>query len=225
MGIYHATHQFFLTKRSLYIFVWDARREDRTQGFDYWLNVVGLLSDGSPVLVVLNKTDVRIKEIDEKGLREKFGNISGFYRVSVRTGEGIHGLVQEVAEQIARLPHVGDEWPARWSQVRTLLEGEQRNYIDYEEYMAICERAGLPRQQADLLSFYLHHLGVILHFQDDPVLRKIVILRPEWGTNAVYAVLDTKKVQQRNGRFAHRDLAEIWGQTEYPVSRYPELLQ
>src|SRR5438309_7858825 len=28
--IYHATHQFFLTKRSLYLFVWDARKEDRT---------------------------------------------------------------------------------------------------------------------------------------------------------------------------------------------------
>jgi small GTP-binding protein len=78
--IYHHTHQFFLTTRSLYMFVWDARREDRVEGFDYWLNVVKLLRDNSPILIVLNKADERIKEIDQKGLAEKFGNIVGFHQ-------------------------------------------------------------------------------------------------------------------------------------------------
>ncbi|WP_366558215.1 hypothetical protein [Okeania sp. SIO3B5] len=43
--IYHATHQFFLTKRSLYILVVDTRQENTR--FDYWLNIVELLSDNS----------------------------------------------------------------------------------------------------------------------------------------------------------------------------------
>ena len=38
--IYHATHQFFLTKRSLYLFVWEVRREEETRSFDYWLYIV-----------------------------------------------------------------------------------------------------------------------------------------------------------------------------------------
>ena len=41
--IYHATHQFFLTKRSLYVLVADSRKEDTD--FFYWLNVVNLLSE------------------------------------------------------------------------------------------------------------------------------------------------------------------------------------
>ena len=41
--IYHATHQFFLTKRSLYLFVWEARKEEESRHFDYWLNVIKLL--------------------------------------------------------------------------------------------------------------------------------------------------------------------------------------
>ncbi|MDO8444569.1 MAG: leucine-rich repeat domain-containing protein [Deltaproteobacteria bacterium] len=49
--IYHATHQFFLTKRSLYLFVWDARKEDNILDFDYWLNTIKLLSDSSPVII------------------------------------------------------------------------------------------------------------------------------------------------------------------------------
>ncbi len=45
--IYHATHQFFLTKRSLYALVADSRIEDTD--FYYWLNVVELLSDSAPL--------------------------------------------------------------------------------------------------------------------------------------------------------------------------------
>ena len=48
--IYHATHQFFLTKRSLYLFVWEARKEEESRSFHYWLNIIKLLSANSPVI-------------------------------------------------------------------------------------------------------------------------------------------------------------------------------
>lgn len=223
--IYHATHQFFLTKRSLYIFVWDARKEDRLGGFDYWLNVVRLLSGDSPIFIVLNKSNMRVKEIDQRGLKAKFENIVGFHKVSALTGQGMRELTSEIKNAVVRLPHVGDTWPGTWDSVRRTLEGDARNYIDYDEYLSVCREAGLQRTQADVLSTYLHDLGVILHFQDDPLLQKIVILKPEWGTNAVYAVLDTREVQNNNGRFSFRDLGRIWGRTTYPPSKHAELLQ
>jgi small GTP-binding protein len=55
--IYHATHQFFLTKRSLYILIADTRKEDTD--FYYWLNVVELLSHNSPLLIVKNEKQER----------------------------------------------------------------------------------------------------------------------------------------------------------------------
>ena len=42
--IYHATHQFFLTKRSLYLLVADSRKEDTD--FNYWLDVSQLSAMG-----------------------------------------------------------------------------------------------------------------------------------------------------------------------------------
>jgi small GTP-binding protein len=51
--IYHATHQFFLTRRSLYALVADTRKDDTD--FYYWLNVAELLSDNSPLLIVKNE--------------------------------------------------------------------------------------------------------------------------------------------------------------------------
>jgi internalin A len=141
--IYHATHQFFLTKRSLYLFVWDARKEDRIQGFDYWLNIVSLLSDRSPILIVLNKSDERIKEIDQASLKEKFDGILDFYRVSALTGKGLVELTSGIKDAIEKLPHIGDKWPAPWGRVRKVLEDDARDYIDYDEYLSICNDSGL----------------------------------------------------------------------------------
>lgn len=52
--IYHATHQFFLTGRSAYVLVCDDRKEDTD--FSYWMHVVEMLSDASPLLIVQNES-------------------------------------------------------------------------------------------------------------------------------------------------------------------------
>ncbi len=55
--IYHATHQFFLTKRSLYIFITEARKDLRFDDFYYWLNIINSLGSKSHILAVQNKID------------------------------------------------------------------------------------------------------------------------------------------------------------------------
>ena len=74
------------------------------------------------------------------------------------------------------------------------------------------------------MSGYLHDLGVCLHFQDDPLLKKTVILKPRWGTDAVYKVLDNNRVVGNLGKFDRGDLADIWREEEYAEMR-DELLQ
>jgi len=223
--IYHATHQFFLTKRSLYLFVWDARKEDRLGAFDYWLSAAKLLSDQSPVIVVLNKADERVKEIDQAGLKSKFPNIISFIKVSALTNQGMEDLSHQIKENIIKLPHVGSDWSKTWAEIRHYLETDNRDYIDRQEYLSICRKFGLNEEQAITLSGYLHDLGVILHFQEDPILQNIVVLKPEWGTQAVYRVLDTKSVQEKKGRFYFSDLGGIWSDQRYPPQKHMELLQ
>ncbi len=222
--IYHATHQFFLTKRSLYIFVWEARKDDDFLDFDYWLNTIKLLSDSSPTVIVLNKCDERIKEIDRASLEDKFSNIIGFFNVSCLTGKGIPDLTEFVVDNAVKLPLIGTDWPTVWTEIRQTLEKDERDYINYAEYKEICRNYGLDEKQAEHLSSYLHDLGVIIHFQDDKILKNIVILKSEWGTTAVYKVLDTKKIQKNKGRFHFNELFDIWGDTEYPSEKHVDLL-
>jgi len=65
---------------------------------------------------------------------------------------------------------------------------------------------------------------VCLHFQDDSLLKKTVILKPKWGTDAVYKVLDNPGVIRNLGRFTRTDLALIWDAPEY-ADKQDELLQ
>jgi GTPase SAR1 family protein len=221
--IYHATHQFFLTKRSLYILVADSRKEDTD--FQYWLNIVEVLSDGSPVVIVKNEKQDRRRDINESRLRERFPNVRSVLATNLATNRGLPDIVRLVREELERLPHIGTALPQTWRRVREALDRDDRDYIDVSEYVATCRENGFTHE-ADMmqLSAFLHDLGVCLHFQDDPLLRRTVLLKPRWATDAVYRVLDSDVVAENHGRFTARDLADIWSEARYASMR-DELVQ
>ncbi len=212
--IYHATHQFFLTKRSLYALVADSRKEDTD--FYYWLNISDLLSDGSPLLLIKNEKQDRRREINDRQLRGQFDNLKESLAVNLATNRGLAEILDCIRHYITHLPHVGTALPKTWVRVRQALEQDPRNYIGLPEYLGICERNGFTRLDDKLqLAGYLHDLGVCLHFQDDVLLKKTVILKPHWGTAAVYKVLDNERVIQNQGRFTRANLADIWRDEQY----------
>ncbi|MGK7896403.1 MAG: COR domain-containing protein [Xenococcus sp. (in: cyanobacteria)] len=223
--IYHATHQFFLTKRSLYILVADTRKVDTD--FYYWLNIVDLLSDNSPLLIIKNEKQDRKREINETALRGQFNNFKKTLATNLATNRGLSSIIKEIKYHIQNLPHIGHILPKTWVQVRQNLEQDNRNYISLQDYLDICETNGFTKLKDKLqLSGYLHDLGVCLHFQDeeDSILYKTVILKPEWGTSAVYTVLDNEQVINNQGCFTRNDLEDIWKEEKYSLMR-GELLE
>ena len=223
--IYHATHQFFLTKRSLYAVVVDTR-QDNTDLY-YWLNVVELLSDNSPVFIIKNEKQDRTCQVNERQLRGEFTNLKETLATNLKINRGLDEIKAKIQQYIINLPHVGNPLPKIWVRVRACLENYSQscNCISIEKYFELCEQNQFQnRDQMLRLSSYLHDLGVCLHFQDDPLLKKTVILKPEWGTTAVYKALDTPEVKANLGRFSRDQLDEIWSERQYASMR-DELLQ
>jgi len=217
--IYQATHQFFLTKRSLYVLLADARKEDTD--FNYWLEVIELLSGKSPVIIVQNEKGGRRADFDERGLTGRFNNIRTpvHYLDLSKDFAGIENLRKDLSHHIQNLSHVGQELPAAWVSIREELENQAKKnpYINATDYYAICKKFGMTEQERALfLSSFLHDLGVFLHFQDDPVLRHWVILRNEWATNAVYAIMDDNEIKYtKKGHFNQSDIKRILKDNEY----------
>ena len=222
--IYHATHQFFLTKRSLYLLVADTRPENTD--FYYWLKIIELLSDNSPVIIIKNEKQDRQCEIDEGYLRSQFNNLKDSFAVNLANNRGLDKVKEAIRYHISQLPHVGHPLPKIWVRARAALENyaQNCNTITLEKYCDICRQNGFTdRSQMLFLSSYLHDLGVCLHFQDDMLLERTVILKPEWATTAVYKVADSDTVRHNKGRFTNADIAHIWRDREYSNLR-PELL-
>jgi internalin A len=212
--IYHATHQFFLTKRSFYVLVCDMRKEDTD--FYYWLSIIELLSNNSPLIIVKNEVQDRKRDISERQLRGQFTSFKEIFATNLGTNRGLDEIVKAVKHYMTNLSIVGTPLPKTWVKVREALEKDKRNYISIEEFMEICDENGFKQDKDKLqLSGYLHDIGVCLHFQDDMILREKVILKPEWGTDAVYKVLDNEKVINNYGKFNYADLASIWNESKY----------
>ncbi len=227
--IYHATHQFFLTKNSLYILLDDTAKDHKSvtdEVFRYWLEVIELLSDGSPVLIFQNEKGGRSKPIDEAGLKGRFPNVKDVYRGNLFKKESITGLSEAIKYHVQQLPHIGEELPAKWVSIRAAIEEEarQKPYISQQDYFKIyAEHLELDQTKALHLSRYLHDLGVFLHFQDNLLLNRIVILQNGWATEAVFRVLDDEIVKAQLGRFTLQDCQRLWTGSAY-ADKHPELL-
>jgi internalin A len=217
--IMHAMHQFFLTKRSLYLLILDSRLTQGENRVEYWLKIIQSFGGESPVLIVGNKIDQHPLDIDRTGLQKKYPNIMGILETSAATGAGIEELKVAIAEQVNNLQHVRDLLPETWFTVKTKLEGLGRdsNFITYDKYLELCAENEVNEEasQRTLIGF-LHDLGVILHFQDDSRLEALGILNPQWVTNGVYKILNSHTLFQNKGVLTLALLNSILNIDGYP---------
>jgi small GTP-binding protein len=226
--IYHSTHQFFLTKRSIYMIVTESRKEDRHEDFYYWLNIIKLLGDQSPIIMVLNKADQPNKEIPFKEFQDSFPNLLKYYKVSLKDEfrEEFLTFKKEIIKLASNLPHIGTALPKVWVDIRVELEKlklQGINYISQKKYLEMCRMLYRDEEGALFLSEYFHDLGVVLHFQKDIDLKDTVFLNHEWVTKGVYKILDDRVILEQKGRFTINDILRIWHEEDYR-EKMPQLL-
>jgi len=219
--IMHATHQFFLTKRSLYVLVLDCRNSPEQNEVEYWLRIINSFGSNAPVIVVGNKIDQQPLDIDRRGLQAKYPNIKAFLETSCLDGKGIKELHNAIIREISTLQHLHDDVPESWFDVKEKLEKLGKDFIPYSEYESLCNEYGVTGEasQSTLIGF-LHDLGTALNFRDDPRLEETNILNPEWVTNSVYRILNSHELFHNKGVLETKQLDKILDRKAYPRSRH-----
>jgi internalin A len=216
------THQFFLTKRSLYLLVIDNRKNEQQNRVEYWLKLIETYGGDSPVIIVGNCTDEHPLQVKERTLRKKYPQIKKIVSTSCQDGTGIDTLCQSIAKQINNIPHIRDLVPIPWLDIKNQLEEMQATYdfISYEKYQEICTKSGIAdsSHQKNLVSI-LNDLGVVLNFQDDPRLNETNVLNPEWVTSGVYDILNNHDLMTKKRGIL--DIAKLDLILKEPL-RYPE---
>lgn len=214
--IMHATHQFFLTERSLYLIVLKARREVDANRLDYWLQKVQSYGGHSPVLIILNQIDQHAQELDTRFYEEKYPNlIVGWHKTSCATQVGLDDLRHAIHTHINAFDGVHTPFAKSWFNVKATLEQMPDNYITRDHYAVICHENGVaePQDQRILLRF-MHDLGIALNF-DTLELKDTHILNPRWVTRGVYAILNDPKLTMDKGVLTPQHLHRILHQPAY----------
>lgn len=225
--IYHATHQFFFTKRSLYFLITEARKDLRHDDLFYWLNLIEVLGNNSPVEILINKSDQPYTFFATDSYREKFPNILETKNVSClpdykNTITELKESVYSILGNKDLMPDIGIELPKVWVDIRNELNKIRdagASYITAKRYFLICKKYEMNVERALFLSDYFHDLGVFLHFQNDFILKETIFLNFEWVTSAVYCVLDNPKVINNHGFFDNSDLEVLWKTNKYNNKR------
>jgi internalin A len=224
--IYHATHQFFLTKRSLYLLVCNCRTSEEENRIEYWLKLIESFGGKSPVIIVGNKKDEQPLDINRKALREKYPNIQDIIETSCQDNIGIDELRTAILQQIAKLKEVYDLLPLSWFEVKQQLESMNEDFISYSNYIGICYKNEIPEEQnQEQLIDLLHRLGLVLNFRDHPILQNFNVLKPNWVTEGIYALLSDENLKtQTKGIFTRADLTRILNPERYPTQRHDDLI-
>ncbi len=228
--IYHATHQFFLTKRSVYLVVWNARLGVEQGRLNYWLDTIKALAPDSPVLLVATHSDERTADLNYQIYKDAYPQIVGAVSVSNKDRTEIETLKDTIARHAATLPLMGQPWPTNWVEVEKALMARKEHHIDANRYTRICAVRRIQAKMAQgTLGSYMHDLGKILYFRDDYVLSNLVVLKPNWVTKAISLVLEDEGVRDAHGILAHENLPKIWAIDEdgrpYEPQLYPIFLR
>jgi len=213
--IYHATHQFFLTQRSVYLVVWNARLGADQGRLNYWLDTIKALAPDEPVLLVATHIDERAPDLNYQLYKDAYPQLAGSLSVSNMSREGLAELKDKLADVAAQLPVMGQPWPKKWLEAEKTLLARPEHHFDAATYSACCSAVEVdPEISRGTLGNYLHDLGKILYFRDDAVLSNLVVLKPNWVTKAISYVLEDEATRKAKGILRHADLPRIWATDE-----------
>lgn len=213
--INHQSHQFFLTKRSLYLLVFKGREHIQLSRLEYWLDTIRHRAPGCNTLLVATECEGRTPSFPVDRLVSEYSEIlpeHPFYPVDSKSGRNIDELrsrIMRLAEGMELMPQ---PWPAAYQNAeKSLMElGKQTNYVKRAALEGIFEEKGLPADAFDSTARVFGDLGIFTHFPDNPDMKDRIVLNPQWLTKAISLALEVPSLSAQGGEMDHHCLEVAW---------------
>ncbi len=242
--IYRVQHQFFFSKNTVYLLVWDVRSGVAKCDVEGWLERIQLrVKNQAKVLIVsTHASDTsHASDLTESDLRAKFPQlIFGFYRVdgmeyknAPEMAELLNTLKQEIARAAVQFPL--RRLPSPWAEVRNEVKAKrvQEASLPFREFVEVCQQHGLIEWETRNLARIMNDVGDVVYFEN-PVLDtdafedadsescdNVVVLQPEWLAKAIgFVVEDKTAIEFQNGEIPHREFHRIWYKARGEKERY-----
>ena len=214
-AIMHSMHRLFLTNRTLYVVVTNARDNKANEQAWYWIRNIKSFAKGAPVLLLINQKDQNPSaNINETGLRKEYPQIKGVSIVSAKedTTEEFNKLIrEEICRIVSEMESVHTLFPKSWHLLMDDLQEMKTDYIDSKEFLEKCRDKGIDIQQdtLDRIICWYQDLGVCFYSRKHPVERRYMVLKPKWLLNALYILSFNGRKYAKNGIIKEEDIYKL----------------
>lgn len=223
--ILHSMHRMFLAEQTLYVIVLNTRNDNQDSQALFWMRYVQTYAPGAPVLLVLNKIDQNPgAELNLPALKRHFPtlfNILDVLYISAREWSAekfekdfIHVLLRYIRQVLDPTCN----FKPMESRIRDRLRKERQTnrIIDTDQFRDLCEEMGLDdtKKQDDLMIRF-NRAGIVVFFGE----KYQMLLDPEWITNAIYKILEKRRMFETNGIIDEQDISKLYRQDPDKVYR------
>lgn len=235
--VYYSTHIFFLSERALYVIVWNVTKEGEKERILFWASTIqSLVSNPLIILVGTHLDQVPISEADR--LYNVYAEISeqtkiplqNMVSISCSTGKNFEYLIKLLVRSSLSLPMIGKIFPQYYLDFKEKLQEEAKlreiPIIEWRELVEIGKQCSIVgKEELKKAIEFLHVLGFCLHFPKDQVLKKYIVIHPQWLANTMATLISTKSVfiSKKKGILDHQHLQTVW--KEYSPAVHKLLLQ
>eukprot|EP00924_Labyrinthula_sp_SR-Ha-C_P004629 augustus_masked-scaffold_1-processed-gene-6.40-mRNA-1 protein AED:0.45 eAED:0.45 QI:0/-1/0/1/-1/1/1/0/780 len=217
--IFYSLHHLFLTKKGVYVLLFDMRlmlREPTLcrRYLNFWLNSLALHAPETPLLILGTYMDeIHSKEdleeinnrvvaclekypfANDQNLKQNFQ----FYPISNKTGLGVSEAKKAINRVARSQPYMQRKIPLNWTYLIESLLQSRKAYVTTTDFAV--EAKGFRIYASSELNKILrlfHDLGLVLHLKQTSALAEVVTLRPDWLIRSIGRIIRDKKLHQHN---------------------------
>ena len=196
----------------------NARSEtNATDQARYWLEHVKAFGGRSRVLIVGNRLDQAMLNLDMAQLRSKYDNVEDFFPLSCTKAKGAYRSHAEAFKtafctQLKALEtHQVKFTEQQFAVLQALRERTpHKAFLAEQEFAALCDAQNIGDEGIQNRTWLLDlfdKLGVIIHFKElaqRAVCSNAYVLNPRWLTYGIYTVMCNKQAQ-----ISKRDVVQL----------------
>eukprot|EP01087_Luapelamoeba_hula_P012330 TRINITY_DN3429_c0_g4_i3.p1 TRINITY_DN3429_c0_g4~~TRINITY_DN3429_c0_g4_i3.p1 ORF type:complete len:1705 (+),score=283.87 TRINITY_DN3429_c0_g4_i3:276-5390(+) len=242
--IYYATHAFFLSKRSIFLAVFNLAEDldHSRKRLDYWLASIHSKTKKCAVLVIGTHLDHKrcTKEhVDhvfgslQKAYETQYPHIKGYFALSTRTKKGFKEFFDVLMDITLSQQHMGEEVPTSYMGLEEQLTISRKilspPVIHMDTFKELASKCGLTERTSATALQFMHDLGIIINFagnnyRSNVALENLIILDPTWISNVFRSIVTTKLNFVVGGIIDNTNLSHIWKAPLYPPELHNSLL-
>lgn len=214
-AIMHSMHRMFLTNRTLYIIVTNARENNANEQAGYWIRNVKSFAPGAPVFLIVNHRDENpFVDINVNGLQNEYPGLQDFKIISaLKDSSEVFNLnVRDKILQIATsMESVHTPFAKSWLTLMNELQDMPDDRITSNAFYEKCKAKGIEKDEqviSNIINWY-QDLGVCFYSRKYRSSRKYMILKPKWILNALYILIFNGRKYAKNGIILEDDIYKL----------------